>query len=176
MSTLVRWPPGRQPGPRRFAGQVITPPVAVAGPITRRTLAAGLFNHVWTLLESTDRTREQDDEMVHAAHASRYHWGEIGEASNLAIGEWQCSRVYAVLGRREPALHHARRCLEITEEHEVGGWLLASAYEAMARASAVAGDRSGAAEWKSKAQAALEEVPEKDDREIVEQDIATLPV
>src|SRR5204862_6157437 len=74
---------------------------------TRRALAVGLFNHVWTLLETPDRTVEQDDEMIHAAHASRYHWGEVGEKVNLARGEWQCSRVYAVLGRADPALHQA---------------------------------------------------------------------
>ena len=70
----------------------------------RRQLAVDLFNHVWTLLEKTDRTPMQDDEMLHAAHASRYHWGEVGEPVNFARGEWQCSRVYAVLGRAEPAL------------------------------------------------------------------------
>ena len=53
--------------------------------------------------------------MIHAAHASRYHWGEVGDDVNLARGEWQCSRVYAVLGRGEPALWHARRCVEIAE-------------------------------------------------------------
>ncbi len=46
----------------------------------------------------------------------------------------------------------------------------------MARASAVAGDQAAAREWKSKAQAALAEVTEQEEREIVEQDIATLPV
>lgn len=143
---------------------------------TRRSLAVGLFNHVWSLLETTDRTTSQDDELVHAAHASRYHWGEVGDASNLAIGEWQVSRVYATLGRGEPALHHARRCLAIVEEHGLGGWRLASAYEALARASAVAGDRGEAARWKTRAQEALEGVDEADEREIVEQDIATLPV
>ncbi len=74
---------------------------------TRRTLAVDLFNHVWTLLERTDRTPMQDDEMLHAAHASRFHWGEVGEPVNLARGEWQCSRVYAVLDRAEPAMWHA---------------------------------------------------------------------
>jgi DNA-binding transcriptional MerR regulator/predicted secreted protein len=145
-------------------------------PATRRALASGLYNHVWTLLEMGDRTTGQDDEMVHAAHASRYHWGEIGDDSNLAIGEWQCSRVYAVLGRAEPALHHARRCLEITEQEGVGGWRLASAYEAMARAAVVSGDRAAASEWKSKAQQALADEPEQDDRQIVEQDLATITV
>jgi DNA-binding transcriptional MerR regulator len=143
---------------------------------SRRALASGLFNHVWTLLENPDRTTIQDDEMVHAAHASRYHWGEVGDAENVAIGEWQCARVYSTLGRGEPAVHHARRCLEITEEHGLGGWKLASAYEGLARASAVAGDLHGAREWKSKAEAAVLGVTEQDEREIVEQDIATLPV
>ena len=143
---------------------------------TRRALAVGLFNHVWTLLETADRSVERDDEMVHAAHASRYHWGEVGEPRNLAIGEWQCSRVYAVLGRGEPALHHARRCLEIAEQHELDRWLVASAYEALARASAVAGDRATAADWKVRAQATIAEVDDPDDRQVVEADIATLPV
>ena len=84
---------------------------------TRRQLAKDLFNHTWTLLEKTDRTPAEDDEMIHSAHASRYHWGEVGvgEPVNLARGEWQCSRVYAVLGRAEPALWHARRCVALND-------------------------------------------------------------
>jgi DNA-binding transcriptional MerR regulator len=106
----------------------------------RRQLAIDLFNHTWSLLELPGRTAEQDDEMVHAAHASRYHWGEVGTATNRARGEWQCSRVYAVLGRAEPALHHARRCLAISQEHDLRDWDLAAAWEAVARAAWVAGD------------------------------------
>ena len=122
------------------------PPVAPdLDQATRRALAVGLFNYTWTLLENPNRSPEQDDEMLHAAHASRYHWGEVGEAVNLARGEWQVSRVYSVLGRGEPALYHARRCVEINEANADGreDWDLGSAYEAMARASAVAGDRGG---------------------------------
>ncbi len=65
---------------------------------TRRRLAADCFNKTWTLMEKADRTPEDDDEMLHCAHASRYHWGEIGTAANRARGEWQCSRMYTVLG------------------------------------------------------------------------------
>jgi DNA-binding transcriptional MerR regulator len=143
---------------------------------TRRKLASDLFNHTWTLLERTDRTPEQVDEMIHSAHASRYHWGEVPdrEAVNLARGEWQCSRVYAVLGRAEPALWHARRCLEINEAAGNADWDIASAYEAMARAHMVAGDKAKLATWKAKAVAALDAIADADDREIVEGDIATL--
>ena len=144
---------------------------------TRRALAVGLFNHTWTLLEKADRTAAETDELIHAAHASRYHWGEVGEGVNLARGEWQCSRVYAVLGRAEPALWHARRCVEINEANpDREDWDLASAYEAMARAVAVAGDLDEAAEWKAKAEAACAAIAEAEDREVVSQDIATLPI
>ncbi len=142
-----------------------------------RQLGVDLFNHVWTLMETPDRTTAQDDEMLHAAHASRYHWGLVGEPVNLARGEWQCSRVYAVLGRGEPALWHARRCVEINEANPGReDWDLASAYEAMARALAVAGDLGAAADWKARAEAACAAIAEAEDREAIGQDIATLPV
>jgi hypothetical protein len=44
-----------------------------------RRLAATLFNHVWDLMEKPDRSAADDDEMLHGAHASRYHWGGGGE-------------------------------------------------------------------------------------------------
>jgi hypothetical protein len=140
-----------------------------------RRLAAELFNHVWSLLEKPGRDQADDDRMLHAAHASRFHWGEIGEPVNFARGEWQVSRVYAVLGRTEPALFHARRCLEICEAHGIGDFDLAFAYEALARASAVAGQGDEAARYAELARQAGEEIAEADDREIFFADLATVP-
>ena len=145
----------------------------------RRKLAADLFNGTWTFLEMSDRIPAQTDEMIHMAHASRFHWGEVvaaggGEPANLARGEWLCSRVYAVLGRAEPALWHARRCLEIDEANGIRDWDIAFAYEAMARASSVAGDLVAAREWAARARAACEEVVEPEERELIEGDLATL--
>ena len=144
---------------------------------TRRKLAADLFNNTWTLLEKADRTPAEDDEMIHSAHASRYHWGEVGvgEQVNLARGEWQCSRVYAVLRRAEPALWHARRCVAINEAGGHADWDIASAYEAMARAYLTAGDLAEMAAWKAKATAALDGIADADDRDLIEGDLATLP-
>jgi hypothetical protein len=144
---------------------------------THRRLGAELFNHVWRLLEAEDRSSEQDDELVHAAHASRWHWSRSGAADlaqRLAVGEWQCSRVYAVLGRGEPALHHARRCVEMTDAGGLEDWVTASAYEAMARASSVAGDREAFEEWRERARMATAAIADEEDREVVEGDLATL--
>jgi DNA-binding transcriptional MerR regulator len=140
-----------------------------------RALAVELFNGVWRLLEKEDRSAADDERMVHMAHASRYHWGQVGTPSNLSIGEWQCSRVYAVVGRAEPALHHAAEALRITQENGIGDFQLAFAYEALARAHAVAGDAEEARRWTEQALAATESVSQEDDRELLRSDLETIP-
>lgn len=113
--------------------------------------------------------------MLHAAHSSRYHWGEVGTAVNLARGEWQVSRVYSVLGRAEPALFHARRCLEICEENGIGDFDLAFAYEALARASAVAGAVADRERYLGLAREAGARIGETDDCEHFFRDLETVP-
>ncbi|HVM58209.1 MAG TPA: helix-turn-helix domain-containing protein [Gaiellaceae bacterium] len=145
-------------------------------PETERRLGADLFNKTWTLMEKTDRTTEDDDELVHCAHASAYHWQQVGTAANRARSEWQCSRVYAVLGRAEPALRHARRCLELCEASPdaLEDWDLPFAYEALARASATAGDEAATAEYLALARAAGQAIAEEEDRALLEADLATI--
>jgi DNA-binding transcriptional MerR regulator len=144
-------------------------------PATHRQLGVDLYNSTWTLIENADRTPGETDEMIHRAHASRWHWARVGEPVNLARGEWLCSRVYATIGRGEPALWHARRCVEILDENGIADWDIAAAYEAMARASFAAGDPASGGLWKAKAAGALDGIADVDDREPIAQDIASLP-
>ena len=139
--------------------------------IDHRRLGADLFNEVWRLIE----TREDDERMLHAVHASRFHWGEAPECKpeNLARGEWQVSRVYTVVGLGDDALRHAQRCLEICEANGLGDWDLAYGYEALARAHALAGNGE-AAEWRSKAREAGDAIADPEGREHFDEDFATL--
>ena len=140
-------------------------------------LAAQLFNDAWRLMELQERTRDDDDRMIHTAHAARYHWGQVPTATpaHLARGEWQISRVYAVLGRAEPALHHARRVLDLCQENGIADWDLAFAYEALARACAVAGDAGQARRYTDQALAAAGDIAEDEERELVLADLETIP-
>jgi hypothetical protein len=97
----------------------------------------------------------------------------VGNAENLARGEWLCSRVYAVLGRAEPCLHHARRVLEICEQHGIGDWDLAFAHEAIARALSLAGDHEAALEAVRAARGVV--IAGDESRELLESDLSTLP-
>jgi hypothetical protein len=136
-----------------------------------RQRGVDLYNEAWRLMES----REDDDRLLHITHASRYHWGEAEacKPENLARGEWQISRVYTVLERPEPAIWHARRCLEHCEANGIGDWDLAYAYEALARAHALAGDGE-AEQWKAKAREAGDAIADPEDREHFDEDYATL--
>jgi hypothetical protein len=139
-----------------------------------RKLAAALFNRVWELMEKPRRTREEDDEMIHAAHASRYHWGVVGKPENRARGEWQISRVYTVLRRGEPAVAHAQRCLEICEQHGLADWDLAYAYESLARAHKTAGHTAEAIKFKKLARAAGDKIVKQEEHDHFNDDYVTL--
>jgi hypothetical protein len=145
---------------------------------TERRLGIDLFNKTWTLMEKTDRTREDDDEMLHCAHASAYHWLQVGTQANRARSEWQCSRVNAILGHVEPALRHARRCLELVEASpdEMEEFDLPAAYEALGRAHAVAGDTAEAQRYVELGRAATAKIADDDDRAIMEADFATIRI
>ncbi|OGS66514.1 MAG: hypothetical protein A3K59_08540 [Euryarchaeota archaeon RBG_19FT_COMBO_69_17] len=130
-----------------------------------RAIAVELFNEVWRLLEKPRRSKADADRMVHAAHASRHHWGEVGTPVNVAIGEWQVSHVYAVLRRAEPATYHAKRCLALCREHGIGDFPLAFAYEALARADALAGRRGDLRRHLAAAERAGRRIAEEADRE-----------
>jgi hypothetical protein len=99
-----------------------------------RKQAIDNFNATWDLIDKKDRTREDDIKMIHTAHASRYHWGEIGSALEFARGEWQISRVYSLLRMFESSFYHGDYSLKLCEENGIGDFDLAFAYEAIARA------------------------------------------
>jgi hypothetical protein len=141
---------------------------------THRKFAVDGFNLVWDLLDKTDRSQEDDDKMVHAAHASRYHWGEIGTPLEFERGEWQISRVYSVLNRPQAALYHAQRCLELCQANEIGDFDLAFAYEALARAHAVAGDDAQSREYIAKAEQAAQQIEDEGNREYFTSELSTV--
>jgi hypothetical protein len=145
------------------------------GRAQHRKIGKDLFNYTWSLLDRKVRSPAEDDEMLHAAHAARYHWGEAGTPLNLSIGEWQVSRVYATLGRAEPATYHGRRSLEIARRARLSAFYLAYGYEALARAAAVAGKRPARNRYLREARRIGARVRDRDDRRMLLEDLATIP-
>jgi hypothetical protein len=128
-------------------------------------MAKQCFNGTWDLLDKTDRTPEEDQKMIHSAHASRFHWGEIGTPVNFARGDWQISRVYAVLNMGRPALKYGKSSLKICLDNGIGDFDLAFGYEAVARAYAVQGDAENLNKYKNQALEAAKSIKKDEDRE-----------
>jgi hypothetical protein len=135
-----------------------------------------LFNLVWRFLDKKERTKEEEDKMIHAAHASRFHWGEIGTPLECEHGEWQISRAYSVLNKPQPALYHGQRCLEICQQNKIGDFDIAFAYEAMARAYAVVGEKVKYEKYITLAKQAGEKIKKTEDRDYFFHELKTIPV
>ncbi|MGD2249975.1 MAG: hypothetical protein PVF58_16335 [Candidatus Methanofastidiosia archaeon] len=140
-----------------------------------KKMGVNLFNLVWSLLDKTERTIEENDKMIHAAHASRYHWGEIGTPLEFERGEWQISRVYSVLSMPHPALYHGNRCLEICQENDITDFDIAFAYEALARAYAVLGEKAKREKYMVLAQEAGEKIADEEDKKYFFSELETIP-
>lgn len=147
-----------------------------------KKFAVNLFNKTWELMDKKERTKAEDDEMIHAAHASRFHWGGVVAAGtpntgpmNIERGEWQLSRVYSIIERAEPALYHAKRCLDICEKNDIGDFDIAFAYEALARAHSIAGNRAEFEKYLQLAKDASTRIKKDDDRDYFLGDLKTVP-
>jgi hypothetical protein len=141
-----------------------------------KKFAVDLFNATWDLMDKPVRTKEEDDEMIHSAHASRYHWGKIGKPVNLARGEWQIARVYTVLNRVEPAHYHALRSLNICLANNIGDFDLAYAYEALARVNSQKNNIIECHHYLKQARQAGEVIREQGDRDHFFQDLGSIQI
>jgi len=82
--------------------------------------------------------------------------------------------VYTVVKRPESALYHTMRCLEICKENNIGDWDIAFAYEAMARAYAVAGQKTECKKYIELANKAGEQIKVKGDKDYLFSELRTI--
>lgn len=130
-----------------------------------KRLAIDNFNKTWDFIDNKNRTKVQDIEMIHTAHASLFHWMQVGKAINFARGEWQISRVYNLLGMGESALLHGLRSLDICLENNIGDFDLAFGYETVSRAYKNLNDKANQNLYYEKALLATNEIKKKEDKD-----------
>ena len=123
----------------------------------------------WELLDKQARTQEEDELLVDYAHASLAHWRAAGTGVHLQRGMWMLARVNTVLGNPEMALKYAQRCLDLTEQHKnlLSDFDFAFAFECMARAQALAGNKAEAQKYIAIADKAGATIKDDEDRQIL---------
>ena len=123
-----------------------------------RYFSAHCFNSAWDLIDNADRTPEEDQQMIDLVRASIWHWTQRDDCTdqNLSVGYWQASRVYALVGQADNARRYGKMSLDKSEGGEP--FYTGYAYEALARAESVAGNKDKAEEYLGKARAFAEKV------------------
>ena len=76
-------------------------------------------NTAFDYFDKENRTPEETDDMIGYAHSSLHHWKLFsgGTIANVQRGEYMVAKAYALAGKKEEALSHAKKCLELTEKH-----------------------------------------------------------
>lgn len=141
-----------------------------------RHFSVDCFNRAWDLIEKEDRTPEEEDEMLNLSIASLWHWTQRPDCTQkeLSLGNWQISRIYALIGRPEMATAYAERCLAATEDADLPPFYLGYAYEALARAAMTSRDRRLAMEYIAQARQLAQREESDEDRQLLLDDLATI--
>jgi hypothetical protein len=141
-----------------------------------RYFAVTCFNLAWDLIDKPERTPEEDEEMLRLSLASTWHWTQRSDctATNLAVGYWQTARIYTLLGQLENARRYGVLCLRSSRSEGAEQFALGYAYEALARAEAVAGNRAEMEEYLAQAHQVCEGMTDEQDRQQLLKDLETI--
>ena len=131
----------------------------------------------WNLLWKEGRNEKDDARMINFAHASLFHWRRSHKYKpiNEQRGQWLLSHVYAVLGKSKEALSYAKKTHRLTIEQDLKDSDRAYAYEALARANAVLGNKNESVKYLEKAGETGSLIPNEDDKKYFISDLESPP-
>jgi hypothetical protein len=108
----------------------------------QRWFAAACNNRAWELIERERRTAAEDHEMLHAAHASAWHWARVGTELHEARAKMLLGMAHALAGDGPLALRYATASFNYFNEHDAPDWEQAFAHLVLAAAAHAAGNRT----------------------------------
>jgi hypothetical protein len=138
--------------------------------------SADCFNRAWDLIDKTDRTPEEDEQMIRLNQASIWHWTQRPDCTpkNLSVGYWQASRIYALLGQAENARRYGRLSLQASQSEGVPPFFRGYAWEALARAEMVGGEHEEMDRHLAEARQVAEMVTDLEDKKQLLADLETI--
>jgi hypothetical protein len=106
----------------------------------QKRLASQANNQAWTLAEMPQRSPDEDEEMLHAAHAAIHFWKIVGTPGNHAHAALLLAHVYALLKLPRPATHYLGRSLPQLTQQDCAPWERAFAHAVAASVATAEGD------------------------------------
>jgi hypothetical protein len=141
-----------------------------------RQIAMNCNNRAWAL-SVQPRTPVEDREMLDAAHASAYHWAQVGTELNRMRATMLLAEVHALLGHGRTAQAFA----SVMHSYFLGrgdtpDWELAFTHAICAHCAYAAGDTEAHRTAYREAVAALGAIADEEDRQVVAQTFQHVPV
>jgi hypothetical protein len=138
--------------------------------------SAECFNRAWDFIDKPIRKTREDEEMLRLSLASLWHWSQREDCTptNLSVGYWQVSRVFALLRQADNARHYGELSLKASQEKGVLPFYQGYAYEALARAEAVAGDIEKTEQFLIQAHQVAATLPDPKEKKQLLKDLATI--
>jgi hypothetical protein len=136
----------------------------------QRWFAVECNNVAWDLLEKSNRTADETERMLHAAHASVHHWLAAGNELNHLRGMVLLANVYAGAGLGERTVRYAEHALALSVSvgNAQSAFDRATVQAAASRAYLACGDGVRARAFFDLAQQAAENL-DSEDRPVFEQ-------
>lgn len=134
-----------------------------------RWFAVELNNLAWELIELPQRTADEAQRMIHAAHASYWHWLQVGSTINHQRALCLLATAYGAAGDGPAAVRYALQCTAMSEQtgDDQTPFDRATASGCAARAHALAGAAEDAAAWRDRAREAFDELDDPDEKRVV---------
>jgi len=138
--------------------------------------SAECFNRAWDYIDKSIRNKGEEDMMLQLSLASLWHWKQRKDctSTNLSVGYWQVSRVYALLRQAENAKHYGELCLDVSRGEDVLPFYRGYAYEALARAEMVSGNEDEMEKNLIQAHQVATSLPDPDEKKQLLRDLATI--
>ncbi len=132
------------------------------------------FQQAWELIETENRSFDDDLQMITLAHASLFHWSRRDDVTqtNLAVANWLLSRIYCLVDDADRALEYAYRSQELSVS--LAAFYRGYAKEAVGRALNLAGEREASRREIELARQIAETIEDVDDRVMLLTDLETI--
>lgn len=113
--------------------------------------------------------------MLHAAHASAWHWSKVGTELNRMRATMLLAEVHALLGLGGPALRYAEEMREYFLRVGAPDWEIAFVHVVHAHAASAAGETAAHGASYESAAAAIQAVSNEEERRIVASTFSHVP-
>ncbi|HUQ70047.1 MAG TPA: hypothetical protein VM165_11015 [Planctomycetaceae bacterium] len=134
-----------------------------------RWFAIDCNNAAWDLIEQADRTASDTDRMLHLAHASCWHWQQIGQPIHQLRGLTLLATAYVAARLPAGAVRFAERGLDLSQEvSDATPFDRACAHGAVAAAYQLAGQNANAKREYDAAYSLAAKFDDADDRAVFE--------